>query len=138
MDALVAGAGRRDVRAGVPRLLSTIPSVEVADATVAGRPALVLRSTGFPDDHEERLLIDADTGVPARLEGGPAGARPHVVIDYEVERVDAAGVSARWAGARGGWTAAPAGITVGPARRYAPPPEGRRKHDCARRAVHGP
>ncbi len=93
MDALIAGAGRPDVRAGALRLLASVPSTGVADAEVDGRRALAVSSKAFGDGYEERLLLDAGTGVPLRFEGGVPEAEPSVVVTYEVSRVDAADVA---------------------------------------------
>ena len=92
MDALLAGAGRRDVRAGALRILASVASVTVGPATVNGTAVLQLTSTGFGDGYRETLSIDSGTGVPIRFEGGHPGAEPSVVMDYEVARVTAAEV----------------------------------------------
>jgi hypothetical protein len=92
IDALQAAAGRQDVRAGALRLLANVQSVTVDTTTVAGRPALVVSSTGFPDGYREELAMDPDTGVPFRFEGGTPGQRPSVVVDYTITRVTASGV----------------------------------------------
>ena len=61
MDALIAGAGDPDVRAGVMRLLSTIATVKVTDHGAT----LDIRNTDFPDGYAETLTVDAETGVIA-------------------------------------------------------------------------
>jgi hypothetical protein len=93
LDALIAGSGRPDVRAGVLRLLSTIPTVTVDDTTTDGRPTLQLTAQVFPQHYEEQLVIDADTGTPIRFIGGTVGQQPSVVVDYEVSRVTVADVA---------------------------------------------
>ncbi len=92
IDALQAAAGRTDVRAGALRLLAAVTSVTVETTTVAGRPALVVSSTGFPDGYREQLAMDPDTGIPFRFEGGTPGEEPSVVVDYAISRVTASGV----------------------------------------------
>jgi hypothetical protein len=93
IDALQAGAGRRDVRAGALRLMASIAAVDVTKKTVAGHPALRVRSTDFAGGYEERLLIDATTGVPLRFEGGTTGKPPSVTVTYDVSRVTTAEVA---------------------------------------------
>jgi hypothetical protein len=93
LDALLAGAGRPDVRAGVLRLLSTVPQVTVAHTTANGADALVLTSRVFPDSYQEQLTIDAATGTPIHFDGGTIGKAPSVTIDYQVSRVDVADIA---------------------------------------------
>ena len=64
MDALLAGAGRKDVRAGVMRLLATIDAVKVTDH---GDDARQLTNTDFADGYAETLTVDATTGVIAEV-----------------------------------------------------------------------
>jgi hypothetical protein len=93
LDALIAGAGRPNVRAGVLRLLSTIDAVSVEHTTTDGRATLDIRSHTFPDGYEERLIIDADTGMPIRFIGSdPGQSPPSVVVDYQVTRVTTADI----------------------------------------------
>jgi hypothetical protein len=89
MDALVAGGGRPDVRAGVLELLATVPEVDVTDTTYDGHAALALRSRVFPKGYEERIVIDATTGIPLAFTGGTAGEAPDVAMTYEIRRVSA-------------------------------------------------
>ena len=73
VDALSAGGGDPQVRAGVLRLLSTISGVTVAKSTAGGQPALTLtagpevfggaRQRGADDQRQDR---DADQGRDAR------------------------------------------------------------------------
>ncbi len=93
IDALVAGAGRRDVRAGALRLLASIASVDVSEVSYEGRAALRVRSTDFSGGYEERLLIDAKTGIPLRFEGGSASEAPSVVVTYDVSRTTVAAIA---------------------------------------------
>lgn len=85
-DALVGGAGRPDVRAGVLHLLDSVDGVTVDHVSVGGRPALKLTAPIFGDGYVEELTIDADTGIPLRFVGGAPG-KPQAVINYTVSRV---------------------------------------------------
>ena len=88
MDAITAGAGRSDVRAGVMRLLATIPTVEVTERD----GMLEITATDYPADYRETMFVDAGTGILRRFEGGTAGERPGVVVTYVTRRVEAASV----------------------------------------------
>ena len=91
MNALLAGAGRTDVRAGVFALLATVPSVHVDEKAVAGgRKLLALKATYFSDGYVEELDVDAETGVPLQFIGGNPGEEPGVIVDYTVTRETAA------------------------------------------------
>ena len=88
-DAIIAGSGRPEVRAGVLRILATLPGVTVTHGTSGGQPTLVL-TAGTPElgyDHTEQLTINADTGVPIQFIGGSPGAAPAATVDYKVSRV---------------------------------------------------
>ncbi|MGH2871715.1 MAG: hypothetical protein ACRDL5_04550, partial [Solirubrobacteraceae bacterium] len=78
LDALTAGAGDPQVRAGVLKLLATLPGVTVANTTVDGRSALTLTASGpeLGPDYIEQITIDAQTGVPIRFDGGATGRPP--------------------------------------------------------------
>ena len=69
MDALLAGAGDHDVRAGVMTLLATIDAVKVS--TEVRRSSI--RNTDFPGGYAENLDVDAQTGVSAEVRRGRAG-----------------------------------------------------------------
>jgi hypothetical protein len=84
MDALIAGAGDIDVRAGVMKLLSTIAAVKVSDLGAT----LDIRNSEFPDGYAETLTVDAKTGVIQKMTGGVVGRTPDVVVDYDIKRVD--------------------------------------------------
>ncbi len=86
MDALLAGAGRSDVRAGVMQLLSKLPKVKVTETA----DTLTITSTDFADGYQETLIVDAQTGVPRQFIGGDVGEKPSVTVDYEIKRVTAA------------------------------------------------
>jgi hypothetical protein len=66
VDALARGAENPEVRAGVLRLLATIPEVTVLDSTTGGQPTLTLTAGPalFQGDGEQVLTINATTGLP--------------------------------------------------------------------------
>ncbi|MGH2859054.1 MAG: hypothetical protein ACRDMJ_16385 [Solirubrobacteraceae bacterium] len=89
-DALIAGAGDPQVRAGVLHILATLPGVTVTQGTSDGQPTLVL-TAGSPEmgyGYSEQLTINADTGVPVQFVGGVPGKAPATTVDYKVSRVD--------------------------------------------------
>jgi hypothetical protein len=108
-DALVAGAGNPQVRAGVLRLVSALPGITVTHGTVNGQPTLTL--TAGADElgdagidkanpkvetgpaYEEAITINADTGIPLQIASGPAG-KVTVGITYVVTRVNLADIAA--------------------------------------------
>ena len=91
-DALIVGSGNPQVRAGVLRLASALPGIAVTRGTVDGQPTLTLTAgageLGFMHDvkanpkaaagapYEEAITINADTGIPLKIVGGPAGKSP--------------------------------------------------------------
>ncbi len=85
LDALIAGAGDKQVRAGVMRLLATIPSVKVEDHGAT----LDLRNTAVVPGYEETLVVDAHTGVIEKMIGANTGQRPSVTVTYDIKRVEA-------------------------------------------------
>ena len=89
LDALIAGAGRPDVRAGVVRILSTLPTVTVSDTTTDGKPTLTVSNTEVlsSETYVETLVIGAKDGIPVRLTGGDKGKPIDVTITYQVSRV---------------------------------------------------
>jgi hypothetical protein len=108
-DALVAGSGNPQVRAGVLRLVSALPDITVTHGTVDGQPTLTLTAgaaeVGYvgnptnPKDnaegsaYQEAITINADTGIPLQIATGPAG---HVTgtVSYVVSRVNLADIAA--------------------------------------------
>jgi hypothetical protein len=108
-DALVAGSGNPQVRAGVLRLVSALPGITVTRGTVDGQPTLTLTAgsaelggtqvdkanpkieTGPP--YQEAITINADTGIPLGFVGGPAG-KVSVTVTYVVTRVKLADIAA--------------------------------------------
>ena len=97
VDALSAGAGNPQVRAGVLRLLSTISGVTVAHSTTHGQPALTLTAGPevFGGTGKQVLTINARTGMPVSSWMGDLGPRvPSSVDTYQVSRVTLAGIEA--------------------------------------------
>jgi hypothetical protein len=108
-DALVAGSGNPQVRAGVLRLVSVLPGITVTDGTVDGQHTLTLTAgaaelgdvgTGKADPkaetgpaYQEAITINADTGVPLKFVGGPAD-KAAVTVSYVVTRVNLADIAA--------------------------------------------
>ncbi|MEV0393529.1 hypothetical protein [Polymorphospora rubra] len=64
VDVLSAAGGDPRVRAGVLRLISTIPDVTVVNSTTGGRPTLTLTARVWGDDSQHVLTINARNGVP--------------------------------------------------------------------------
>ncbi len=91
-DALSQGAGSPQVRAGVLRLLSTVPEVTVADSTTGGQPTLTLTAL-FAGDGSEVLTINAKTGMPISYASRLPGIKP-VMDTFQVSRVTMADVEA--------------------------------------------
>ena len=105
MDALLAGAGRPEVRSGVLFLLSTMSAVSTEEVTREGRKTLALVNTGFPDGageagkangfpggYVETLYVDAETGIPVGFTGGVPGEEPSVTMTYDIDRTTPARV----------------------------------------------
>jgi hypothetical protein len=108
-DALVAGAGNPQVRAGVLRLVSVLPGITVTHGTVDGQPTLTLTAGGAElgsagidkanpkvetgPAYQEAITINADTGIPLEIVGGPAG-QIDVKVAYVVTRVNLADIAA--------------------------------------------
>jgi hypothetical protein len=108
-DALIAGSGNPQVRAGVLRLLNALPGISVVSGYVDGQPALTITAgageLGYAGTdkanpkaqtgpaYQEALSINAHTGIPLKFVGGPAG-NAAVTIHYVVTRVDLASIRA--------------------------------------------
>jgi hypothetical protein len=89
IDAFAAGAGNPQVRAGILRILSTLPEVTVSDTTTNGQPTLTVTATApaLPANYEEALTINATSGVPVSFAGGTPGQTPSVTVAYVISRV---------------------------------------------------
>jgi hypothetical protein len=102
-DALVAGAGDPQIRAGVLRLLTTVSGITVTTGTAAGQPTLVVAQVapletvapGHQNQrYQEALTINARTGIPIGFTGGIIGQRPGTTVSYQISRVTLAAVAA--------------------------------------------
>jgi hypothetical protein len=95
-DALIAGSGDPQVRAGVLQLLATLPDVSVTSGTSKGRPTLVL--TAGADEMGagsiEQLTINATTGIPISAASGAPGQALSAGVSYQVSRVTAGDIAA--------------------------------------------
>ena len=95
MDALQAGAGDPNVRAGVLKLLATIPQISVTQGTLNGQPTLNLTAALLKSSsgvYDEDLVIDANTGIPVEFIGGNVGQTPGVTVYYSISRVTVASI----------------------------------------------
>jgi hypothetical protein len=110
-DALIAGSGNPQVRAGVLRLVSLLPGINVTRGSVDGQPALTISETTSTADlkgaaarkagpkggtgaaYQEAITVNASTGVPLRVTSGPAG-KVTVIVSYVVTRVTLADIAA--------------------------------------------
>jgi hypothetical protein len=108
-DALVAGSGNPQVRAGVLRLVSALPGITVTHGTVDGQPSLTLTAGAAELGHvgtdkanpkadtgpayQEAITINADTGVALEIASGPAG-KVTGTVTYVVTRVNLSGIAA--------------------------------------------
>ncbi|MFG3555307.1 hypothetical protein ACGGAQ_13095 [Micromonospora sp. NPDC047557] len=87
-QALSAGDGNTQVRAGVLRLLSTIPAVSVKDSTTHGKSTLTITAGPevFGGEGSEVLTIDAKTGMLVKDVSTVPGL-PAASTTYESSRV---------------------------------------------------
>jgi hypothetical protein len=108
-DALVAGSGNPQVRAGVLRLVSALPGITVTHGTVDGQPSLTLTAGAAELGHvgtdkanpkadtgpadQEAITISADTGIPLEIASGPVG-KVAGTVTYVVTRVNLSGIAA--------------------------------------------
>jgi hypothetical protein len=102
-DALVAGSGNPQVRAGVLRLVSALPGVTVTHGTVDGQPTLTLAAGADElggnggaggSTYQEAITINAQTGIPLKMVGGPDGGPADTTVTWKVTRVNLADVAA--------------------------------------------
>jgi hypothetical protein len=109
-DALIAGSGNPQVRAGVLRLVSALPGITITHGTVDGQPTLTLTAgvaeMGYTVSgidpanpkaaagpaYQEAITINADTGIPLKIVGSSAG-EVTVNVSYVVTRVSLAGIA---------------------------------------------
>ena len=95
-DALVVGSGNPQVRAGVLRLVSMLPGVSVVThGTVDGQPALTLTAGAgeFGMSYQEAITINANTGIPLKMDGGMSG-KVDTTVAWVVTRVNLADIAA--------------------------------------------
>jgi hypothetical protein len=100
-EALIAGAGNPQVRAGVLRLVSALPKITVTHGTADGQPTLTISAgvaelgdaVGTQPTYQEAITINASTGIPLKVAGGPDG-KGGPVENYVVTRVSLADVAA--------------------------------------------
>jgi hypothetical protein len=94
VDALTAGAGNSQVRAGVLRLLATVPGITVTKSTTGGEATLTLSASSAVLDGgtPEVLTIDAATGAPVEFTAAAGQGLQAAKATYQVTRVTLAGV----------------------------------------------
>ena len=94
-DALNWAGGSPQIRAGVLRLLSTIPEVTVADSMTGGQRTLTITAgpAVFGGDGNEVLTVNATTGLPVGSVSRSSGVAPGVYT-YRVSRVTLSGIEA--------------------------------------------
>jgi hypothetical protein len=94
IDALIAAPENPQVRAGVLRIMATMPKVKVTKTTTAGRPTLTLVDS-WPASGKlvEKLVINAETGRPIAVTSGGSGMSPSTNY-YHTSRVTLADVRA--------------------------------------------
>jgi hypothetical protein len=102
-DALVVGSGNPQVRAGVLRLVSALPGVSVTHGIVDGQSALTLAAGADElggnggaggQSYQEAITINAQTGIPLKMVGGPASGPADTTVTWKVTRVNLADVAA--------------------------------------------
>ncbi|MFB4300502.1 hypothetical protein [Actinomadura sp. NTSP31] len=91
IGALLASPENPQVRAGVLRILATMPKVGVTKTTTAGQPTLTLVDSW--SDGRETLIIKAATGQPVALLSEAEGTKPATTY-YHNSRVRIADVKA--------------------------------------------
>jgi hypothetical protein len=95
MDALTAGAGNPQVRAGVLKLFATIPQITTGTGTLNGQQTLDVTASLLSSNsglYEEQLVLNAETGVPLEMIGGNQGQTPGVTVYYTITRTTVADV----------------------------------------------
>jgi hypothetical protein len=94
-DALNWAGGDPEIRAGVLRLLSTIPEVTVANSTTDGQPTLTITAgpAVFGGSGEEVLTVNATTGLPVSIVSTAPGV-PTAVETCRVSQVTLADIEA--------------------------------------------
>ncbi|MGI5321157.1 hypothetical protein [Actinomadura nitritigenes] len=92
VDALIAAPENTQVRAGVLRIMASMPKVRVTKTTTAGQPTLTL-ADGWPTagGSAEELVIDAGTGRPIAMTSSGSDVPPSTIY-YHTSRVTLADV----------------------------------------------
>ncbi len=95
-DALIAGAGNPQVRAGVLRLVAALPGIAVTHGTVKGQQALTITAgeAEFGMDMHESISINDSTGIPLQEASTGAGGQTAADVNYVVTRVSLADIAA--------------------------------------------
>jgi hypothetical protein len=94
-DALNWAGGDPEIRAGVLRLLSTIPEVAVVNSTTDGQPTLTITAgpAVFGGSGNQVLTVNATTGLPVNSVSTTPGV-PAATQTYQVSRVTLAAIEA--------------------------------------------
>ena len=93
VNALIAAPKNPQVRAGVLRIMATMPKVKVTKTTTAGQPTLTLVDS-WPDVKvAEKLVINAGTGQPVALSSSGSDIPPSTIY-YHTSRVTLANIEA--------------------------------------------
>jgi hypothetical protein len=89
VDAMTAGGGDPQVRAGVLRLLSTVSAVTVKKSTTGGQDTLTLTagSALFSGGSPQVLTVDAKTGMPVKSAVKAGDGAPASVSTFKVSRL---------------------------------------------------
>ncbi|GAA3201318.1 sigma-70 family RNA polymerase sigma factor [Actinocorallia longicatena] len=94
VDAPIAAPDNPQVRAGVLRVMATMPRVKVTETTTAGRPTLTLTDSWTVNGGQvETLVLDAATGQPVALSSSGSDVPP-VTVYHRTSRVTLADVEA--------------------------------------------
>jgi hypothetical protein len=100
LGALTSGGGDTQVRAGVLRLLSSIPAISVEHTTTSGQPTLTVTASAAVAGINQTLVINAQTGLPISLSSAavPAGSNgaglPASTTTYQVTQTTVANIEA--------------------------------------------
>ena len=95
LEALATGGGNPEVKAGVLRLLATVPGVTVTKSVTGGQATLTLAAGPevFGGRGSEVLTVDATTGSPIKLFSPAGNGAPSSTETYQVSRVTLADVA---------------------------------------------
>lgn len=93
-EALIAGAGQPQVRAGVLQIIATLPGVKVTSGTSGGQATEILTSGAqeVGSGYVEQLTLNAATGIPMSFAGGTPG-RLQGRTTYRISRMTLADAS---------------------------------------------